>query len=198
MKTFTTQFRPVAQGRQTYGWLGRSRKGQCFELDADDVSELWPEYLEVMTAGRLGPRVPFPRLLLPIEQMNARLLRALRAVPQVVRGRTTLVLEWGDVTRELHAARRELLVDLGFGLGMHVRSGSEAPATIGSAVLLGAHMLLVDPRSVTEEQLEEVRGALGRWMQVISLQDENASVQAAQAQRASSVSAPNSAWGEFA
>jgi hypothetical protein len=109
-----------------------------------------------------------------------------------------LVLEWGDVTRELHAARRELLVDLGFGLGMHVRSGSEAPATIGSAVLLGAHMLLVDPRSVTEEQLEEVRGALGRWMQVISLQDENASVQAAQAQRASSVSAPNSAWGEFA
>jgi hypothetical protein len=199
MNDLMQQFRVLKPGRDVYGWIGRSRQGLCSGLDAQDVEALWPEYLEVMATGRIGPRAPFPRLVLPIESMNESLLRALRSVPQVVRNRTTLVVQWSAITPALHAARRELLVTLGFGLGVQVRCGTEAPSSLGSAVLLGAHLLLVDPGALSDDQFDEVRGALGRWMQVMPLDHEvSADHKTQPAPKARVTNPPVSAWGALA
>jgi hypothetical protein len=201
MTPFVNQFRLISFGHEAYGWLARSRKGAFAALDHLDIQALWPEYLEVLASSRVGKRGVFPRLILPIESLTEDLLQALRAMPQLVRNRTTLVVEFGDVNKQLHAARREILVKLGFGLGLHLRSGADAPASIGAAVLLGAHLLLVNPSAVTPEQHEELRSALGNWMQIVSVEVEQEELaQPATGRLADKLTstATNSAWGALA
>lgn len=199
---FVNQFRLISCGNEAYGWLTRSRKGAFAGLDHIDIKALWPEYLEVLASSRVGKAGVFPRLILPIESLNEDLLQALRAMPQLVRNRTTLVVEFGDVNKQLHTARREILVKLGFGLGLHLRSGADAPASIGAAVLLGAHLLLVNPSAVTLDQHEELRSALGNWMQIVPLAVEQEDLaQTATGGRLDdklTSAATTSAWGELA
>lgn len=201
MTPFVNQFRLISFGHEAYGWLARSRKGAFAGLDHIDIKALWPEYLEVLASSRVGKSGVFPRLILPIESLNEDLLQALRAMPQLVRNRTTLVVEFGDVNKQLHAARREILVKLGFGLGLHLRSGADSPASIGAAVLLGAHLLLVNPSAVTPEQHEELRSALGNWMQIVSVeveQEELAQPATVTAADKCTSTSTTSAWGALA